>query len=120
MSRSSRSQIVQMNYLTVTEILEYGPRRTCWAAAISTDGRARDDGRGNGRGTELAQNQIPQGMAIKVSPLWQVFSGSPEDSRAQGRQFAALAQYHCLPNGIFRWNFASRPANFRPGTRRTA
>jgi len=59
-----------------------------------------DEG-GGLRDLSLATHGVNNGMAIKASPVWSVFSGSTEDRQALTRQLAALDQYHGLPNGMF-------------------
>ena len=49
----------------------------------------------------LATHGVNNGMAIKASPVWSVFTGSAEDRQALTRQLAALDEYHGLPNGMF-------------------
>jgi hypothetical protein len=49
----------------------------------------------------LSTHGVNNGMAIKASPVWSVFSGSPEDRRAVSHQLEMLDRYHGLPNGMF-------------------
>lgn len=44
---------------------------------------------------------VNNAMAIKMSPVWSLISGSEEDRRAVLRMLADLDRYHGLPNGIF-------------------
>ena len=44
---------------------------------------------------------VNNAMAIKMSPVWSLISGSEVDRRAVLRMLADLDRYHGLPNGIF-------------------
>lgn len=44
---------------------------------------------------------VNNAMAIKMSPVWSLISGSEDDRRAVLRMLADLDRYHGLPNGIF-------------------
>lgn len=44
---------------------------------------------------------VNNAMAIKMSPVWSLISGSEADRRAVLRMLAELDHYHGLPNGMF-------------------
>lgn len=44
---------------------------------------------------------VNNAMAIKMSPVWYLVSGSPDDRRAVLHMLADLDRYHGLPNGTF-------------------
>ncbi|HET8635929.1 MAG TPA: beta-L-arabinofuranosidase domain-containing protein [Acidobacteriaceae bacterium] len=44
---------------------------------------------------------VNNAMAIKMSPVWSLLSGSETDRRAVLRMIAELDRYHGLPNGMF-------------------
>lgn len=44
---------------------------------------------------------VNNAMAIKMSPVWSLISGSETDRRAVLRMVAELDRYHGLPNGMF-------------------
>ncbi|MEO6964552.1 MAG: beta-L-arabinofuranosidase domain-containing protein [Acidobacteriaceae bacterium] len=44
---------------------------------------------------------VNNAMAIKMSPVWSLISGSDDDRRAVLRLIADLDRYHGLPNGVF-------------------
>ncbi len=49
----------------------------------------------------LSTHGVNNGMALKASPVWSLFSDSDDDRRALARQLMALDKYHGLPNGMF-------------------
>ncbi len=44
---------------------------------------------------------VNNAMALKVSPVWYLMTGSANDRAALNRQVALLDKYHGLPNGMF-------------------
>ena len=54
-----------------------------------------------GRDHAFWSHGVNHAMALKMSPLWSLFSTSAEDRAAIGHQLATLDQYHGIPNGMF-------------------
>lgn len=44
---------------------------------------------------------VNNAMALKMSPLWSLFSGSADDRKAIYQQVKMLDEYHGIPNGMF-------------------
>jgi hypothetical protein len=44
---------------------------------------------------------VNNAMALKMSPVWSLFSGSAEDRKGIYQQVKMLDQYHGIPNGMF-------------------
>jgi uncharacterized protein len=60
------------------------------------------DGRGSGLPDRAMQTHgVNNAMALKMSPLWFLVSGSEEDRDAIYHQIKMLDQYHGIPNGMF-------------------
>jgi hypothetical protein len=60
------------------------------------------DGRGAGLPDRAMQTHgVNNAMALKMSPVWSMVSGSAEDRNAVYRQIKALDEYHGIPNGMF-------------------
>jgi len=60
------------------------------------------EGRGNGLPDRAMQTHgVNNAMALKMSPVWSVVSGSEEDRKAIYRQIKLLDEYHGIPNGMF-------------------
>jgi hypothetical protein len=60
------------------------------------------EGQGNGLPDRAMQTHgVNNAMALKMSPVWSVVSGSEEDRNAVYRQIKLLDEYHGIPNGMF-------------------
>jgi hypothetical protein len=58
-----------------------------------TDKVSKDD-------AKLNTHVVNNAMALKVSGLWWLVTGDPDDKRAAGHQLATMDRYHLLPNGV--------------------
>jgi hypothetical protein len=60
------------------------------------------DGRGDGLPDRAMQTHgVNNAMALKMSPVWSIVSGSAEDRNAIYQQIKMLDEYHGIPNGMF-------------------
>ena len=60
------------------------------------------EGRGGGLPDRAMQTHgVNNAMALKMSPVWSMVSGSAEDRKAIYQQIKMLDQYHGIPNGMF-------------------
>jgi hypothetical protein len=72
---------------------QYTKRTTPQAIGLTATSGLTDSG--------MQTHGVNNAMAIKMSPVWSLFSGSAEDRHAVLRMLADLDRYHGLPNGIF-------------------
>jgi glycosyl hydrolase family 127 (putative beta-L-arabinofuranosidase)/beta-L-arabinofuranosidase (glycosyl hydrolase family 127) len=49
---------------------------------------------------ELNTHVVNNAMALKMSGLWWLVTGDPDDKRAAGHQLATMDRHHLLPNGV--------------------
>jgi len=60
------------------------------------------EGQGGGLPDRAMQTHgVNNAMALKMSPVWSLVSGSQEDRNAIYQQIKMLDQYHGIPNGMF-------------------
>jgi uncharacterized protein len=60
------------------------------------------NGPGNGLPDRAMQTHgVNNAMALKMSPVWSMVSGSTEDRNSIYRQIKMLDEYHGIPNGMF-------------------
>jgi hypothetical protein len=60
------------------------------------------DGQGNGLPDKAMQTHgVNNAMALKMSPVWFLVSGSMDDREAIYQQIKMLDEYHGIPNGMF-------------------
>lgn len=52
-------------------------------------------------GIAMQAHGVNNAMALKTSPVWSLFSNSPEEKQVIYQQLRLLDQYHGIPNGLF-------------------
>ena len=65
---------------------------------------------------KLNTHVVNNAMALKMSGLWWLVTGDPDDRRAVGHQLATLDRYHLLPNGVHSGDEHYAGANPSQGT----
>jgi uncharacterized protein len=66
-----------------------------------TDRSILNESGGGLPGRAMQTHGVNNAMALKMSPVWFLFSGSAEDRKGIYQQVKMLDQYHGIPNGMF-------------------